>query len=70
MSGPRWIARKAELYLTNSGVADTGTSEPRRSFSFRQREFDQNQHEGYYFIDAEEGRWNSGAENNLATGRV
>ena len=28
--------------------------------------FDQNEHEGYYFIDAEEGRWNSGrAENNL-----
>jgi len=28
--------------------------------------FDQNAHSGYYFIDAEEGRWNSGRkENNL-----
>ena len=24
--------------------------------------FDQNQHSGFYFIDAEEGRWNSGRE--------
>ena len=64
---PRWIARKAELYLTNSGVADTAYfGAEAEFFIFDNVSFDQNQHEGYYFIDAEEGRWNSGRrENNL-----
>ena len=31
---PRWIAKKAELYLQNSGVGDTAFSAPRRSSSF------------------------------------
>ena len=31
-------------------------------FIFDNIRFDQNQHSGFYFIDAEEGRWNSGRE--------
>jgi glutamine synthetase len=31
-------------------------------FIFDNVRFDQNQHSGFYFIDAEEGRWNSGRE--------
>src|SRR5215475_13910920 len=47
---PRWIAQKAELYLKNTGIADTAYFGA----------------EAEYFIDAEEGRWNSGRkENNL-----
>ncbi len=60
---PRWIARKAEVYLQNSGVADTFyVGAEAEFFIFDNIRFDQNQHSGFYFIDAEEGRWNSGRE--------
>src|SRR6202521_6193221 len=64
---PRWIAQKAELHLQNSGVGDVAYfGAEAEFFIFDNVRFDQNQHSGYYFIDAEEGRWNSGrAENNL-----
>jgi glutamine synthetase len=64
---PRWIAKKAELFLQNSGLADTVYfGAEAEFFIFDNIRFDQNQHSGYYFIDAEEGRWNSGrVENNL-----
>jgi glutamine synthetase len=60
---PRWIAKKAEMYLKNSGVADTAYfGAEAEFFIFDNIRFDQNEHCGYYFIDAEEGRWNSGRE--------
>jgi glutamine synthetase len=60
---PRWIAKKAELYLNNSGIADTAYfGAEAEFFIFDNVRFDQNQHSGFYFIDAEEGRWNSGRE--------
>src|SRR3569833_892043 len=64
---PRWIAKKAELYLRNSGVGDTVFfGAEAEFFIFDNVRFDQNAHSGFYFIDAEEGRWNSGRkENNL-----
>src|SRR5579884_2426307 len=62
---PRWIARKAEMYLKNSGLADTAYfGAEAEFFIFDNVRFDQNAHEGYYFIDAEEGRWNSSRETN------
>jgi glutamine synthetase len=64
---PRWIAKKAELYLNNTGVADTAFfGAEAEFFIFDNIRFDQNQHSAFYYIDAEEGRWNSGRlENNL-----
>jgi len=64
---PRWIAQKAELFLKNSGLADTAYfGAEAEFFIFDNVSFDQNQHCGFYFIDADEGRWNSGRkENNL-----
>ena len=60
---PRYIARKAEDYLTGSGVADTAYFGPEAEFYiFDSIRFDQNQHSGYYHVDAVEGVWNSGAE--------
>ena len=60
---PRWIAKKAELYLQNSGIADTAYfGAEAEFFIFDSIRFDQNQHSGFYYIDAEEGRWNSGRE--------
>ena len=60
---PRWIARKAELHLSNSNIADTAYfGAEAEFFIFDNVRFDQNQHSGFYFIDAEEGRWNSSRE--------
>jgi glutamine synthetase len=60
---PRYIARKAELYLGQTGIADTSYWGPECEFYiFDSIRFDQNQHEGYYYIDAVEGVWNSGSE--------
>ncbi len=64
---PRWIAQKAELFLKNSGIANKAYfGAEAEFFIFDNISFDQNNHSGYYYIDAEEGRWNSGRrENNL-----
>ncbi len=64
---PRWIAQKAENYLSSTGVADHAYfGAEAEFFIFDNISFDQNQHSGFYFIDAEEGRWNMGRrENNL-----
>jgi glutamine synthetase len=60
---PRYIAKKAELYLKQTGIADTSFWGPECEFYiFDSIRFDQNQHEGYYHIDAIEGMWNSGRE--------
>ena len=60
---PRWIARKAELYLNNSGLADTAYfGAEAEFFIFDRVRFDQDHHSGFYYIDADEGRWNSGRE--------
>ncbi|MFZ3212090.1 MAG: type I glutamate--ammonia ligase [Terriglobales bacterium] len=64
---PRYIARKAEMYLQSTGIADTAyLGAEAEFFIFDNVRFDQREQYGFYFIDAEEGRWNSGRkENNL-----
>jgi glutamine synthetase len=64
---PRYIAKKAEMYLNSTGVADTAYfGAEAEFFIFDNVRFDQREQHGFYFIDAEEGRWNSGrAEKNL-----
>lgn len=60
---PRWIATKAELYLNNTGIADTAYfGAEAEFFIFDNVRFDQGHHFGFYHIDAEEGRWNMGRE--------
>jgi glutamine synthetase len=62
---PRWIAKKTELHLKNSGAADVAYfGAEAEFFIFDNIRFDQNQHSGFYFIDAEEGRWNSSRKQN------
>src|SRR3989441_777485 len=59
---PRYVARKAEQYLIKTGIATTAYYGPEAEFYiFNSVRFDQNAHEGYYYIDSEEGIWNSGA---------
>jgi len=58
---PRNVAKRAENYLLSTGIADRvyfGCEA--EFFIFDDIRFDQNQHSGYYFIDSEEGRWNTG----------
>jgi glutamine synthetase len=58
---PRFIAAKAERFLTASGIATTSYWGPEAEFYiFNSVRFDQNAHAGYYYIDSEEGIWNSG----------
>ncbi len=66
---PRYIAQKAEAYLKSTGIADTAYFGPELEFFiFDDVRFDQNTHEGYYYIDSIEGQWNSGRDEkpNLA----
>lgn len=60
---PRFIARKAEQYLKSTKIGDISYWGPEAEFFiFDHARFDQNSHSGYYFIDSEEGIWNSGKE--------
>jgi glutamine synthetase len=62
---PRYIAKKAENYLQMSGVADKAFfGAEAEFFIFDSVRFDQREQHGFYFVDAEEGRWNSGREEN------
>src|SRR5919201_1360074 len=58
---PRFVAKKAEEFLPTTGIADTSFWGPEIEFYiFNSLRFDQAQNFGYYYIDSEEGIWNSG----------
>ena len=62
---PRNIALRAEAYLNTTGIADQAFfGAEAEFFIFDNIRFDQSHNYGFYFIDAEEGRWNSGREEN------
>jgi len=58
---PRHIAKKAEDFLASSGVATHSFWGPEAEFYiFDDVRFDQTHNSGYYFVDSDEGIWNSG----------
>ncbi|MCC5610175.1 type I glutamate--ammonia ligase [Nostoc sp. CHAB 5834] len=58
---PRVIAQKAVDYLVSTGLGDTAFFGPEAEFFiFDSARFAQTANEGYYFLDSEEGAWNSG----------
>ena len=60
---PRHIAKKAESYLTSTGIGDTAYFGPEPEFFVLDDiRFDQSHNYGYYYIDSKEGFWNSGKE--------
>lgn len=62
---PRYIAHKAESYLRFTGIGDTAYFGPEAEFFiFDDIRYATAAHYGYYFIDSEEGIWNSGREEN------
>jgi glutamine synthetase len=60
---PRAIAVKAEHYLQSTGIADTAYFGPEAEFFiFEDVRFEQRENTGYYFLDSQEGSWNTGRE--------
>jgi glutamine synthetase len=60
---PRYISKKAEAYLKKTGIADTSFWGPELEFFvFDDVRFDAGVQQAYYYIDSNEGIWNSGRE--------
>ncbi|MCX5545400.1 type I glutamate--ammonia ligase [Paraburkholderia sp. CNPSo 3076] len=60
---PRYIARKAEEYLKQTGIATTCYFGPELEFFiFDSIRFDQDAHCGYYYVESAEGGWNTGRD--------
>ena len=58
---PRYVARKAEAYLKQTGIADTAFFGPEAEFFiFDNVRYSSGTQESFYHIDSEEGWWNSG----------
>jgi glutamine synthetase len=58
---PRYVARKAEAHLIETGIADTCFMGPEAEFYiFEHVAFDQRANTAYYEVDSEEGYWNRG----------
>ncbi|MDA2909923.1 type I glutamate--ammonia ligase [Nitrospiraceae bacterium AH_259_D15_M11_P09] len=58
---PRFVAQKAEKYLKSTGIADISYWGPELEFYILDNvRFDQSYNYAYYYIDSEEGFWNSG----------
>ena len=64
---PRAVAKRAETYLGATGIGDQAFFGAEAEFYiFDNVRFDSAPEHGFFFIDAEEGRWNTGrAEHNL-----
>jgi glutamine synthetase len=59
---PRHIAQKAEGHLKRTGIGDTACFGPEAEFFILDGVcFDQNAHEGYYYVESDEGIWTSGS---------
>ncbi|MFO0774086.1 MAG: type I glutamate--ammonia ligase [Nitrospiraceae bacterium] len=68
---PRYIAQKAEKYLQSTKIGDVSYWGPEAEFFiFDQVRYDQTSHSGYYFVDSEEGIWNSGQEGPNLGGKI
>ena len=60
---PRFIARKAEVYLKKTGIGDVSYWGPEPEFFiFDDIRFDSTENSSYYYIDSSEGEWNSGKD--------
>src|SRR6516225_11352390 len=60
---PRYVAQKAELFLKQTGIADTVYMGPELEFFILDSvKFDQSYNYGFYHLDSEAGFWNAGKE--------
>ncbi len=66
---PRYIAKKAEAYLNSTGIGDIAYIGPEAEFFiFDDVRFESSNNSAFYFLDSNEGTWNTGREEgpNLA----
>jgi len=62
---PRYVAKKAEMYLKSTGIGDMIYFGPEAEFFiFESIRFKQAQNHGFYYIDSIEGQWNTGKDEN------
>jgi glutamine synthetase len=62
---PRALGIRAENYLKSTGIADKSCYGPEAEFFiFDDVRFDQKENMGYYYIDSDEGSWNTGRVEN------
>ncbi len=60
---PRFVAKKAEDYLSTTGIADKAYFGPEAEFFiFNEVRFSQDEHSALYLVDSVEGAWNSARE--------
>jgi len=60
---PRFVAKKAEAHLKNSGIGDTAFIGPEAEFFiFDDIRFESSQNISFYQIDSKEAAWNTGRE--------
>lgn len=60
---PRYVAKKADVYLKSTGIGDTAYFGPEAEFFiFENIRFDQSINHGFYHIDSIEGQWNTGKD--------
>jgi glutamine synthetase len=60
---PRYVAKKAEAYLKQTGIADAALFGPEAEFFlFSDVRYGGGSNSGFYFLDSPEGWWNSGKE--------
>ncbi|MFA8330394.1 type I glutamate--ammonia ligase [Burkholderia ubonensis] len=60
---PRHVAKKAEAYLAQTGIATTCYFGPELEFFiFDSIRFGQDQHSGYYYVESAEGDWTTGRD--------
>jgi glutamine synthetase len=60
---PRYVARKAEAYLKQTGLAKTSYWGPEAEFFiFNDVRYGGGTNNSFYYIDSQEGWWNSGAD--------
>src|SRR5262245_50247798 len=60
---PRYIARKAEQYLKQTGIGDTAYFGPEPEFFiFDNVRFSEGPNTSFYVVDSAEGRWNAGRD--------
>ncbi len=60
---PRNVGRKAEAFLKSTGIADTAYMGPEAEFFiFDDVRYGQDTRSGFYYLDSNEGIWNSGRE--------
>jgi len=59
---PRSLAKRAEVYLKSTGIADTALFGPENEFFiFDDVRFGNDMHQSYHHIDSIQGAWNSGS---------